>query len=138
MPKFSERSLRLLSTADERLQRLFQEVVKTYDCTILCGHRGKEDQEEAYRAGKSKVLWPHSKHNRMPSLAVDVAPFPVDWQDLRRFYMFAGYVKRTAEQMGIPIRMGADWDGDFEIKDQSFHDLPHFELLDDSTNLALD
>ena len=142
MPEFSQRSLRLLSTADERLQRLFLEVVKTYDCTVLCGHRGKEEQEEAYRAGESKVLFPHSRHNRMPSLAVDVAPYPVIWpapnqaiqemvKNVGRFYLFVGYVRRAAEQMGIPIRCGADWDGDFEIKDQNWDDLPHFELVED-------
>jgi hypothetical protein len=31
--------------------------------------------------------------------------------------------------MGIESRMGADWDGDFDTKDQTFHDLPHFELV---------
>ena len=137
MPEFSERSLRLLSTADERLQRLFLEVVKTYDCTVLCGHRGKEEQEEAYRAGKSKVLFPHSKHNRMPAMAVDVAPYPVDWQDWKRFYHFGGYVLRVAQELGIQVRSGLDWNGNLDFKDQNFHDAPHWELLDDPPPVAV-
>lgn len=132
MPQFSERSARILSTADKRLQALFNEVVKTYDCTVLCGHRGKEDQEEAYRTGKSKVLWPHSKHNRMPSLAVDVAPFPIDWKDMNRFYHFAGYVIRTAQDLGINVRSGLDWNGNLDLKDQNFMDAPHWELVDET------
>ena len=60
MPKFSKRSLDNLATADIRLQNLFNEVIKFYDCTVICGHRGKEDQDRAYREKKSKkeiVLW---------------------------------------------------------------------------------
>ena len=65
----------------------------------------------------------------MPSLAADVVPYPIDWEDHQRFYMFVGIVQGIAASMNIKIRCGADWDGDMEIKDQNFHDLPHFELL---------
>ena len=130
MPEFSERSLRLLSTADERLQRLFLEVVKTYDCTVLCGHRGKEEQEEAYRAGKSKVLFPHSKHNRMPALAVDVVPWPIDWEDTRRLYHFAGYVQGAADRIGLQLRWGGDFNRDGNLNNDRFVDLPHWEVAD--------
>jgi peptidoglycan L-alanyl-D-glutamate endopeptidase CwlK len=61
-------------------------------------------------------------------MAVDVAPYPIDWSDLKRFYNFVGFVRGVASQMNIPIRVGADWDGDFHWKDQKFHDLPHFEI----------
>lgn len=50
---------------------------------------------------------------------------------LGRWYLFAGYVRATADRLGIRVRYGADWDGDFEVKDQNFHYLPHWELLDD-------
>jgi len=75
------------------------------------------------------LKYPTSKHNTYPSLAVDVMPYPIDWRDLYRIYYFVGYARGVANQMGIPIRCGADWDGDFNLKDQNFHDLPHFELL---------
>ena len=138
MPVFSERSLRLLSTADKRLQALFEEVVKTYDCTVLCGHRGKEDQEEAYRGGKSKVLWPFSKHNRLPSLAVDVVPWPIDWEDTRRLYHFAGYVQRVADELGIAVRWGGDFNQDGHLGNDRFVDGPHWEIAsDDPQSLAV-
>lgn len=126
---FSKRSLRRLRTCHPDLQRLFIEVVKHFDCTVLEGHRNKRNQNEAHRTGRSKLKWPKGKHNKMPSLAVDVAPYPVNWKDLDRFYLFAGFVKGVASQMGIKLRLGADWDGDTEVMDQTFHDLPHFELL---------
>ena len=71
-----------------------------------------------------------SKHNSFPSLAVDVAPYPINWSDKERFYFFAGYVKATADQMKIKIRWGGDWDGDTKVRDQTFMDLPHYELIE--------
>jgi peptidoglycan L-alanyl-D-glutamate endopeptidase CwlK len=71
---------------------VFTEVIKHFDCTILEGHRGKEAQNEAVRTGKSKVRWPNGNHNKSPALAVDVAPWPVNWQDRERFYYFGGFV----------------------------------------------
>jgi peptidoglycan L-alanyl-D-glutamate endopeptidase CwlK len=63
-------------------------------------------------------------------MAVDVIPFPVDWNDTKQMYYFAGYVKATANEMGIKLRVGADWNGNMQIKDENFADLPHFELVD--------
>ena len=59
MPRFSRRSLSRLETCDERLQKLFKEVVKHFDCTIIEGYRGKEKQNEAYNKGNSKVKFPN-------------------------------------------------------------------------------
>ena len=81
MPAFGQASAARLATCDERLQRLFQEVVKTFDCTIIEGHRGEAAQHLAFVTGKSKLDWPNGNHNAKPSKAVDVAPFPVDWTD---------------------------------------------------------
>ena len=129
MPHFGPRSIENLSECHPSLQRLFKEVIKHYDCAVICGHRGKEEQDRAFFEGKSKLTFPMSKHNKVPSLAVDVVPYPVDWRDRDRFYYFAGLVKGIASSMGIKIRWGGDWDSDNNFKDQSFHDLPHFELV---------
>lgn len=94
----------------------------------------------ALAQGTTKKPWPSSKHNASPSLAVDVVPYPVLWPDkapagrerellFARMYLFIGYVRGIAKGMGISVRCGADWDGDFEVDDQTFHDLPHVELV---------
>ena len=129
MYKYGTRSTKNLSEAHPELQRLFNEVIKHYDCSIIEGYRGEEEQNRAYYAGKSGLKFPSSKHNKKPSLAVDVVPYPIDWRDKDRFYYFGGLVKGIASQLGIKIRWGGDWDGDNKFKDQSFHDLPHFELV---------
>ena len=130
MPKFSKRSLDKLNTCHPDLQKLFNEVIKYMDCTILCGYRDKEFQNKAYKEKRSKLKYPRSKHNKIPSLAVDVVPYPIDWNNINMFYFFAGFVKRTAISLGIPIRWGGDWDGDNDIRNQTglFLDLPHWEM----------
>ena len=81
----SARSIERLETCDQRLVAVVNEVVKHFDCTILEGWRSEEDQNEAFRTGKSKLKYPEGKHNKQPSFAVDVAPYPVDWENLDRF-----------------------------------------------------
>ena len=127
--KFGTRSSKNLAEAHPLLQRLFNEVIKHIDCSVIEGHRGQEEQNKLFHSRLSKLQWPQSKHNQKPSMAVDVVPWPVDWKDTERFRFFAGIVKGIATQMNISIRWGGDWDGDNDFKDQSFHDLPHFELM---------
>ena len=45
MPKFGNRSKQRLETCHEDLQEIFNEVIKYFDCSVLCGHRGEEDQK---------------------------------------------------------------------------------------------
>jgi hypothetical protein len=47
MPSFSKRSLENLNTCDPRLRAVFLDVVQTFDCTIIEGHRDEAAQEEA-------------------------------------------------------------------------------------------
>lgn len=131
MYQYSKRSSDRLAICDERLQRVFNEVIRHRDCTILCGHRNEDEQNEAYRKGFSKLRYPASKHNRLPSSAVDVLPCPIDWKDTERMAHFAGFVLGVAASMGIHLRSGIDWDSDGYIKDHSFLDYPHFEVVDD-------
>lgn len=137
MPTFGKTSKDRLLTCHKELQILFFEVIKNYDCTIVCGHRNKEDQERAFAEKKSKVHFPNSKHNSEPSLAVDAAAYEVnsiDWTP-RQALFFAGYVKGVADKlydaeiMKHRVRIGADWNGDYNIDDQTFNDYPHFELI---------
>jgi hypothetical protein len=120
MPKFSPKSLAKLNTCHPDLIKLFSEVIKTYDCTIICGHRGPEDQEQAFREGKSKLHYPESRHNSIPSEAVDVCPYPLKSWDHKPFTKFSNIVKETAKELGIEI----EWGGDFK----GFFDGPHIQL----------
>ena len=128
MPKFGRTSLKRLNTCDEDLQALFKEVVKYFDCSVIEGHRNEARQNKAFEDGNSKVKFPKGRHNSKPSNAVDVVPYPVDWEDRERMTYFAGFVKGVAYMMGIPVRWGGDWNNNTDLKDNNFDDLPHFEL----------
>lgn len=128
MYKFGAKSKARMSTCDERIQEILNEAIKLVDFTVLCGHRGESAQNELYEAGMTKVRYPNSRHNKTPSQAVDVAPWPIDWQDRERFSHLAGIIKGIAHEKGYRITWGGDWDGDGELKDNGFDDLPHFQI----------
>ena len=128
MARFGRKSNKNLNTCDGDLIFLFTEVVKYFDCSVLEGHRGKKLQNKFFKEGKSKLKFPDGNHNKKPSKAVDVVPYPIDFSDRERMTYFAGFVKGMAAVLGIPIRWGGDWNSNTEVKDNNFDDLPHFEL----------
>ena len=139
MPSFGKSSRKRLSQCDHKLQKVFNEVIKHIDCSVLEGIRSKEKQDKMFAEGKSKFKYPGSKHNvttaNGKSIAADVAPYDprvaggIPWEDRERLTLFAGFVLGTAQQMGINIRWGGDWDKDWEVNDNEFDDFPHFELI---------
>jgi len=120
MPKFSRVSCEKLATCHPDIQQLMHEVIKSVDIIILCGHRGEAEQNAAFANHTSQLRWPQGKHNKTPSMAVDIAPYPLNWDDSKTFRALGEVVKRIALSMDIPIKWGGDW--------KSFKDLPHYEL----------
>lgn len=131
-------------TCHEDLIYLFNEVLQIHDCSIVCGHRNEEDQHTAFTSHpqRSKLDWPNGKHNKDPSIAVDVSPYIAEVgidannpDHLKYFYHFSGGVLFLAAElckqgaMAHRIRWGGDWDSDKNMDDQTFNDLYHFELV---------
>lgn len=139
MYSFGRRSKDSLITAHRDLQRICNYVIRYIDFTVLEGHRNEERQNKLYEEKKSKLKFPKSKHNYNPSLAIDIAPYPIDWaqkkKSLARFYFLAGMFEMAAISLkqdnliSHSIRWGGDWDSDRDYYDQSFDDLCHFELI---------
>jgi len=120
MSIFSKESEKKLATCDVKLIKIANELIKIMDVTILCGHREEKEQNEAFNSGKSKAKFPHSKHNIFPSKAIDIVPYPIDWNDLKRFERMCGIIEGIASQLGISIRLGRDF--------KTLKDYPHIEL----------
>lgn len=145
MPKFGRTSKKRLATVHPLLQLLLNVFIKYYDCTIVCGHRNKPNQNKAFKEGVSTKEWPKSKHNftlkKKPySLAVDIAPWikgrrKIDWKDKRQFYYMLGQIKILATMLGIDIIVGADWNNNNDVSDQKLDDLVHIELVSDIIDL---
>ena len=129
MPSFGIASIARLDTCHIDLQQICELVIPNYDFSILEGFRSNARQDELFRQGKSKLRAGESKHNQNPSGAVDIAPYPIDWDNTGRFYLLAGFMFQAAAGLGVTIRWGGDWDRDWDHKDQNLFDLPHFELV---------
>lgn len=121
MRKFSQKSASKLRECHKDLILLCESVLQDMDITILCGFRSELEQNKAFETGKSQLKFPMSKHNKVPSMAVDVAPYPVDWNDIGQFKNMCKLFEQHAEKLGIDIRLGRDF---------SFKDFPHIELED--------
>lgn len=120
--RLGRHSIDRLETCDKRLQLLIKEAAKDspFDFIVLCGHRGQEEQNAAYISGHSKKPWPMSKHNASPSMAVDVAPWPIDWDNTAAFKILSDHIQVIADRLGIKIRRGCTF---------SFKDWPHHEMV---------
>lgn len=131
MFKFGKTSKAKLATCHPDLQKICNEVIKIYDFSVLEGRRTLAQQKKYFKEGKSKLdgVNKKSKHQSRPSRAIDIAPFPIDFNDTKRFYFLAGLVIAEANKLGIKIRWGGSWNGSFDFKQNKFNDLPHFELI---------
>jgi len=152
MFKFSKTSQARLVTCHPELQMIFNYVIRYFDCKIICGYRTTQEQQKLFEQGRkfSKGKWiikkpskivtycdginEKSKHNYMPSQAIDVIPYPIEWKNVNRMRYFIGFVKGIARmlleygQTDYELITGIDWDNDTRLKDTRFLDFPHFQL----------
>lgn len=128
MAEYGATSLKRLEQLHPNLLVIMYDIIELMDVTILETHRDKDRQDSLFEKGLTQVYYPHSKHNCLPSKAVDVAPYPIDWNNRERFHYMAGLIRGIAHARDLPIRWGGDWDSDGEVLDNEFDDLPHFEL----------
>lgn len=113
------------------------DIIKVIDAldieiTVIEGHRTIERQKQLIKEGKSKLKKADSgKHTMMPSEAIDIAPIingTIYWTNTKAFYDLSKKVMAKAEELGIKLRFGGDWDSDGDYTDQTFNDLVHYEL----------
>jgi peptidoglycan LD-endopeptidase CwlK len=153
MPTFSVKSKTILETCHPDLQKLAAHAIQLTDFTVIYGYRSPEKQLELYSKGRElrEGIWVvtdlnkivtykdgtihKSKHNYSPSLAFDLAPYPIDWSNsptaTARFYFLSGIMLGLADQLRIKIRLGADFNMDGDILNDKFKDIGHFELVDE-------
>lgn len=132
MPRLGKRSKSRLKGVDPRLVDLLHEVCKYFDITVIEGLRSQERQNELVEQGKSKTKF--GKH--VAGRAVDICPYPIDWDARDDFHYLGGFVLGIASQLGYNVRWGGDWSSSSlkqeqrTTKDNNFDDLVHFEILD--------
>lgn len=121
---------------------------------VIEGVRTAERQERLYGQGRTaeqlraKSLPPSLARPTMPKVtwtlssrhfidqktgfgrAVDLLPAPYDWQDTQPFDDMAKAMFAAADELGVKIRWGADWDRDGNPRERGEADSPHFEIAD--------
>ncbi|ENW79757.1 hypothetical protein F909_02860 [Acinetobacter sp. ANC 3929] len=70
----------------------------------------------------AKVTWLNNplSSRHVTGHAVDLVPYPVDWNDLNKFKKISVAMKQAAKDLGVALDWGGDW--------RSSKDYPHFEL----------
>lgn len=144
MPKFGNKSKEVLSWANPELRKVMEEAIKYVDFSVLESIRTEEQHNLNVQNGKSKTTWDKSKHRprldnegRFTSWAIDIAPYPIDWNNYERFIYVAGFIMCCAERLYTQgkithkLRWGGDFNMNLNPKDDSFKDGGHFELLGD-------
>jgi peptidoglycan L-alanyl-D-glutamate endopeptidase CwlK len=102
------------------LQEIVDEAIKEFDFTILDAQRGRAEQERAFHEHKSNAHFGQSAHNYVPAVAMDLAPYPIDFNDIKRFQALHSIIMPIAARLKIPLDWGGDW--------KTLKDMPHFEL----------
>jgi len=115
-----KRSKERLEQCHPDIRRVVEMAADRFPLTVLCGHRTEAEQNEAFHKGASKLQWPKSRHNSLPSEAVDLAPYPINWADTGRFKKMAEVVLAVAGELGVSLDWGGNWN--------KFIDMPHFEI----------
>jgi len=138
MFRYGEKSLEHIRKLHKDLQLILGEAIKYVDITVIDSHRDEDTQNKYFKEGKSKVKFPNSKHNKFPSMAVDIIPlkFPNNFKDWAKFAYMIGIVKGISEEMykngtiKHRLRFGLDFNRDGILFNDSFIDAPHIELED--------
>ena len=132
---FGHRSTEMLSTAHILLRGVAHRALELTACdfAIVQGHRDKDGQDIALSTGKTQLEWPNSKHNSLPSIALDFCAYPDPYNPhpkmMARYYLIAGAWYAAAKEFDLELRWGGDWDGDGDMMDQTFDDLGHVEIV---------
>jgi peptidoglycan L-alanyl-D-glutamate endopeptidase CwlK len=148
MFNLSKRSLKTLIGVHPDLVKVVHRAIEITEVDFLvgCGVRSLATQRKYVREGKSKTMNSrHLKASNGYSHAVDLWMWKdggISWDtsgaedrytisnkdDYTNYQEIGTSVISAGRELGIPIRWGADWDGDGQHTDHSFIDFVHFEL----------
>ena len=131
--KLGKTSLARLQGVDETLVNVVKRAIEIseVDFTVMEGVRTLERQRELYAQGRTapgKIVTWTMKSRHIEGKAVDLVPYPLDWNDLEKFNKIKDAMLQAARELDVNLRWGADWDGDGKYREKGEYDSPHFEI----------
>lgn len=131
--KLGKTSLARLQGVDETLVNVVKRAIEIseVDFSVLEGVRTLERQRELYAQGRTapgKIVTWTMKSKHIDGKAVDLVPYPLDWNDLEKFNKIKDAMFQAARELDVNLRWGADWDGDGNYREKGEYDSPHFEI----------
>lgn len=131
--KLGKTSIARLKGVDETLVNIVKRAIEIseVDFSVLEGVRTLERQRELYAQGRTapgKIVTWTMKSKHIDGKAVDLVPYPLDWNDLSKFDKIRNAMFQAAKEQDVNLRWGADWDGDGKYREKGEYDSPHFEL----------
>ena len=131
--KLGKTSLARLQGVDETLVNVVKRAIEIseVDFTVLEGVRTLERQRELYAQGRTapgKIVTWTMKSRHIEGKAVDLVPYPLDWNDLEKFNKIKDAMFQAARELDVNLRWGDDWDGDGKYREKGEYDSPHFEI----------
>lgn len=122
MYKFSSKSKDALSTCHPDIIKVCERVIQDYDFSVIEGYRDRERQDKMVAEGFSQLYWPGSYHNKWPSRAVDIIPYPTGYDVIEEFFVLATHVYKVCLELDVKLEWGGHW--------ESFKDYPHWQLVE--------
>lgn len=151
--KLSQKSIERLKGVHPDLVKVVIKAIgiSGQDFMVLEGVRTEQRQRELYGHGRSaddlrakgldpalaqpaapQVTWTlksnHFKQADGYGHAVDLVPYPVDWNNTAKFDAIAEAMFKASEELGVRLRWGADWNQNGKRRERGETDSPHFEL----------
>lgn len=125
---FGKTSFRRLRTCHPAWGQILTTAIETspIDFGVVCGHRRRSDQNQAFADNKSNARWGQSDHNFLKgdkpcSLAVDLAPYSAEhrnymWPEVvgqeasnEAFKLMSDHIIAVAAKMGYAVESGANY-----------------------------
>ena len=131
--KLGKTSIARLKGVDKTLVNIVKRAIEIseVDFSVLEGVRTLERQRELYAQGRTapgKIVTWTMKSKHIDGKAVDLVPYPLDWNDLSKFDKIRNAMFQAAKEQDVNLRWGADWNGNGEYREKGEYDSPHFEL----------
>lgn len=130
--KFSQRSIDNLKGVHPKLVKVVERALsyKIMDFAVTAGVRTLQQQQDLYEQGRSlpgPIVTNTMKSDHLINPvtgfghAVDIHPFPINYNDTARYNLLAALMFRAAAEEGVSIDWGGFW--------KKFKDLPHYAIL---------